>query len=222
MIRPLLMCHTGPSEGGISIDKEIFTAYNISLIDILLEGIMEYLILGLLTLSPMTGYALQQFIKKNLALICSHSAGSVQTALSKLEKEGKVTASEAAQGKRRKKIFSIPDTGCAAFSSWVAQPMQAENGKNMELSRLFFAGLAKPEERLASIRDYIRQMEEIRGVLCAIEEQVRRMDPKELPPGADWPQVLRFQRYTISYGIAAAEFEIGWYSRLLCELEEES
>lgn len=183
---------------------------------------MEYLILGLLMLSPMTGYDLQQFIKKNLALICSHSAGSVQTALSKLEREGKVATSESAQGKRRKKIFTITDTGRTAFSSWVAQPMQADKVKNMELSRLFFAGLAKPEDRLAAIRDYIRQMEETRGVLCAIEEQVRLMDPNALPPGTDWPQVLRFQRYTIQYGIDAAEFEIGWYSRLLHELEEES
>jgi hypothetical protein len=99
--------------------------------------------------------------------------------------------------------------------------MQADKAKNMELSRLFFAGLAKPEERLAAIRDYLRQMEETRGVLCAIEEQVRRMDPKALPPGSDWTQALRFQRYTIQYGIDAAEFEIGWYSRLLHELEEE-
>lgn len=99
---------------------------------------MEYLILGLLILSPMTGYELQQFIKKNLALICSHSAGSVQTALSKLEKEGKVTASETAEGKRRKKRFSITETGRTSFSRWVAQPMQADRVKNMELSRLFF------------------------------------------------------------------------------------
>ena len=49
---------------------------------------MEYLVLGLLILSPMTGYELQQFIRQNLALICSHSAGSVQTALAKLEREG--------------------------------------------------------------------------------------------------------------------------------------
>lgn len=181
---------------------------------------MEYLILGLLILSPMTGYELQQFIKKNLALICSHSAGSVQTALSKLEKEGKVTASETAEGKRRKKRFSITETGRASFSRWVAQPMQADRVKNMELSRLFFAGLAQPEERLAAIRDYIRQMEETRGVLCAIQEYFQQMDPKVLPPGIDWPQVLRFQGYTIQYGIAAAEFEIGWYSHLLHELEE--
>ncbi len=182
---------------------------------------MENLILGLLLLSPMTGYELQQFIKKNLALICSHSAGSVQAALSKLEKDGKVTASETAAGKRRKKTFFITDAGRSAFSHWVVQPMQADKVKNMELSRLFFAGLARPEERLAAIRDYIRQMEETHGVLCAIREHFQKMDQRELPPGTDWPQVLRFQEYTIQYGIAAAEFEIGWYSRLLHELEEQ-
>lgn len=105
---------------------------------------MEYLILGLLILSPMTGYEVQQFIRKNLALICSHSAGSVQTALSKLEKSGKVASSETVAGKRRKKTFSITQEGRAAFFAWVAQPMRANRGKNMELSRLFFAGLARP------------------------------------------------------------------------------
>ena len=47
---------------------------------------MEYLLLGLLILSPMTGYQLQQFIKNNIALISSNSPGSVQPALAKLEK----------------------------------------------------------------------------------------------------------------------------------------
>jgi len=51
--------------------------------------------------------------------------------------------------------------------------------------------------------------------------ELQQMNPQELPPGIDWPQVLRFQGYTIAYGIAAAEFEIGWYSRLLHELEEQ-
>lgn len=180
---------------------------------------MEYLILGLLILSPMTGYELQQFIKKNLALICSHSAGCVQAALSKLEKDGKVTAKEAAEGRRRKKTFFVTDDGRTAFSAWVARPMQAGKGKNMELSRLFFAGLAGPDERLAAIRDYIRQLEETLETLRAIQDHFYQMDLQNLPPGIDWPQVLRFQEYTIQYGIAAAEFEIGWYKHLLHELE---
>ena len=72
---------------------------------------MEYLILGLLLLAPMTGYELQRFIKQNLALICSSSAGSVQTALTKLEKEGRIAAAETVEGRRRKKTFSITPAG---------------------------------------------------------------------------------------------------------------
>ena len=72
-------------------------------------------------------------------------------------------------------------------------------------------------ELLAALTGY----ELTRGVLCAIRAQFQQMDPQELPPGIDWPQVLRFQGYTIAYGIAAAEFEISWDSRLLHELEEQ-
>lgn len=62
-------------------------------------------------------------------------------------------------------------------------------------------------------------MEEIREILRTIQEQFRQMNRRELLPGTDWPQVLRFQGHTIQYGMAAAEFEISWYRRLLHELE---
>ena len=64
---------------------------------------MDYLILGLLILSPMSGYELQQFIRQNLALICSHSAGSIQTSLTKLCKADLIRWRKAARetGKRK-------------------------------------------------------------------------------------------------------------------------
>lgn len=182
---------------------------------------MEYLILGLLVFAPMTGYELQRFIKQNLALICSSSAGSVQTALAKLEKEGRIADVETLEGRRRKKTFSITPAGRQAFEAWVARPMQAGRVKNMELARLFFLGLARPAQRAAAIRDYIHQMEEKQAVLSAIREQSRLAWSRPLPPGRDWDEVFRFQGYTIEYGIAAAEFERQWYGRLLKELEEE-
>ena len=182
---------------------------------------MEYLILGLLLLTPMTGYELQRFIKQNLALICSSSAGSVQTALAKLEREGRIAASETMEGRRRKNTFSITGQGRRAFEDWVAQPMQAGRVKNMELARMFFLGLARPGQRIAAIRDYVRQMEETEAVLTAIREQFCKAQAGPLPPGRDWDEVFRFQGCTIEYGIAAAAFERQWYGRLLKELEEE-
>ena len=180
---------------------------------------MEYLILGLLILSPMTGYEVQQFIKQNLALICSHSAGSVHTALAKLGREGYITVAETTEGKRRKRTFSITEAGRTVFASWVAQPMQAGKVKNMELSRLFFLGLAKPEERAAAIRGYLCQIEQTEAVLRAIRERFRQVQASPLPSGQDWESIFRFQGYTLEYGIAAAQFEREWYSHLLCQLE---
>ena len=130
-------------------------------------------------------------------------------------------AAETMEGRRRKKTYTITPAGRQAFAGWVAQPMQAGRVKNMELARLFFLGLAQPAQRAAAIRDYIRQMEETQAVLAAIREQFRKAQAGPLPPGQNWDEVFRFQGCTIEYGIAAAEFERQWYSRLLKELEEE-
>ena len=145
----------------------------------------------------------------------------MQTALAKLEREGRIAAEEAMEGRRRKKTFSITGQGRQAFEAWVAQPMQAGKVKNMELARMFFLGLARPGQRAAAIRDYLRQMEETQTVLTALRQQLHRVQAGPLPPGRNWDEVFRFQGYTIEYGIAAAEFERQWYSRLLEELEEE-
>lgn len=180
---------------------------------------MEYLILGLLLLMPMTGYELQRFIKQNLSMICSSSAGSMQTALTKLENKGYITAAESIEGRRRKKTFSITSEGKAAFEAWAAQPMQADKVKNMELAHMFFLGLAKPAQRIEAIRGYIHQMQQAQETLYSLREIFCQAQQNPLPEGQNWEDVFRFQAYTIEYGIAVAEFEQKWYSRLLGEME---
>ena len=183
---------------------------------------MEYIILGLLILSPMTGYELQQFIKNNLSLICSTSAGSMQTAVKKLSLEKKIIFRELFEGGRRKKVFYITDPGRDAFSVWISQPMQSGRAKNMELSRLFFLGLAPYEKRAEAIKDYISQIEEMRSVLQVIRENFQKITQSNPDLFKKLGDVFRFQGYTVEYGIAAADFEIGFYKKLLTELEENS
>lgn len=90
---------------------------------------MEFLLLGLLMLSPMTGYELQQFIKNNLTLICSRSAGSVQFALTKLEREGFIISNESMEGKRRKKRFSLRRQDVQPFSVGFPNPCKQKKPK---------------------------------------------------------------------------------------------
>ena len=181
---------------------------------------MELLIHGLPSLSPMTGYELPQFNKQNLWPMTSHSAASVQSALAKLLRTGFITCEETTAGKRRKKTFFIADAGRSAFQEWVSEPMQADKVKNMELSRMFFLGLAQPEERVRAIEGYLCQLSGTKAVLNAIQERFHQVQQSGLPAGQDWVQVFRFQEYTIRYGIAAAEFEHAWYTQLLKEMTE--
>lgn len=183
---------------------------------------MEYIILGLLLLSPMTGYEIQRFIKTNLSLICSSSAGSVQTALKKLQQQGKITFTLEERAAKPKKIFAITPQGQEAFSQWVETPMQISKVKNMELSRLFFLGLASPAARRQAILDYIRQLQETQTTLTALRQVFVQAQSSPLPPDKNWPEIFRFQGYTLDYGIAAARFEENWYRDLLRQMEEEA
>ena len=133
-----------------------------------------------------------------------------------------MASSETVAGKRRKKTFSITEEGRAAFSAWVAQAHAGRAGKEYgtvpgcslpdwpgRRNGLPLSGTTSDRWRIPESR-------------CARSgtdfEQLKR---QQLPPGSDWPQILRFQGYTIEYGIAAAAFEIGWYKQLLSELEEQ-
>ena len=117
-------------------------------------------------------------------------------------------------------MFYITDPGRDAFSVWISQPMQSGRAKNMELSRLFFLGLAPYEKRAEAIKDYISQIEEMRSVLQVIRENFQKITQSNPDLFKKLGDVFRFQGYTVEYGIAAADFEISFYKKLLTELEE--
>ncbi|MEG0154686.1 MAG: hypothetical protein RR678_04800 [Lachnospiraceae bacterium] len=83
----------------------------------------------------MTAYEIIVFTRKNLALSCSASAGSVQTALRKLLKSESIMQEEFVENSINKKIYSITALGKLAFFSWIKMPMQTSKVKNMEDNR---------------------------------------------------------------------------------------
>lgn len=175
---------------------------------------MEYTILGLLMLKQMTAYEISNFIRKNLVLICSGSAGSVQTALKKLLKNKHITVKEFIEGGINKRIYTISENGKVEFERWIESPMQANKVKNMELSKMFFLGFANKETRIKLINDYIFQLREVQGTLKAIKDIVSRMEFTEITEN-----IMTYQKATLEYGIDSAEFEIQWYTKLLESME---
>ncbi len=176
---------------------------------------MEFVILGLLQLQPMSGYEIGKFIKSNLTKICSESAGSIQTAIKKLLNSESVYFEERVSGNKTKKLFYVTDKGRQEFSAWIRTPMQSEKIKNMELSKLFFMGFTDKENRVRVVNNYIEQLREGTKATLKGKNIIDKilMNPENIPP--EVVTHLEFQRYTIEFAIDMNEYEIAWYQNLL-------
>lgn len=175
---------------------------------------MEKIILGLLMYRGMTIYEIKTFIQKNLESMCSASAGSLHIAVQKLLEKGFIRVEEA----DKKKIYYLLDAGREEFEQWIEQPMDIGKAKNIELSKLFFMGLSKPENRENLIQSYIQELKEEKKKLEAIQEQSNQIKPETMETKVR--DIFQYQQATLQYGLASVNFEIDWYTKWLEENKE--
>jgi PadR family transcriptional regulator AphA len=165
----------------------------------------------------MTSYEIQRFIKTNLSMICSDSAGSVQTALKKLVLYERIKFYEQVENGKNKKIYSVTSTGKNDFLSWVQSPMQPEKSKNMELSKLFFLGIAPENSRKMMISQYVSRLVEMKTTLFLLKNEFDKVKNNILSENSEQKaiDILEYQTYSLDYGLASLQFEIDWYTNLL-------
>lgn len=168
----------------------------------------------------MTSYEIRRFIKTNLSMICSDSAGSVQTALKKLLLQGNIEFQEYVENGKNKKVYSVTSNGKSNFLNWVQSPMQPEKAKNMELSKLFFLGIAPKNSRKEMINKYISKLATMKSTLLSLKNEFDKVKNYTLAEMSEQntSDILEYQTYTLDYGIAAIEFEMDWYTKLLKEI----
>src|SRR6185312_869441 len=78
----------------------------------LVQGTLDLLILKLIALQPMNGWAISQRLKQLSADVLQVSDGSLYPALHKLEQEGWITAEwTATESNRRAKFYSLTRAG---------------------------------------------------------------------------------------------------------------
>src|ERR1035438_5960227 len=108
---------------------------------------MEVL-LGLLTIEPMSGYDLGQTIRGSIGHFWNESYGQIYPNLKKLAAEGFVVSkTEKQKGKPDRRIYSITKKGQERLANWLAVPPQPEIARNELLLKLFF-GAQVPTEIL--------------------------------------------------------------------------
>jgi DNA-binding PadR family transcriptional regulator len=170
------------------------------------ENRTRYVVLGMLTVRPMTGYGLRQAIAGSVGHFWQESYGQLYPALRQLAAEGLVEARATRGGPGRSgAVYHVTARGRAALTAWLALPPVLEPSRNEILLKVFFAGAVPPEVTARNLGGVAATLRAERAQLEAI---AARMDASpELHPDAP------YWRLTLEFGLEFMRTALEWLDR---------
>ncbi len=171
-----------------------------------------YTVLGCLTLQPMSGYDVKQFLERTVVHFWSESPGQIYPALGELEEEGLVEGrTEPGERGREKRVYEITESGREALLDWLREPAEPTRPRYEHSLKLFFGHVAGPETSLEHLERLRRRTEETLAHYRSREEELEELADREPDSRAPyWLVVLRG-------GIRYSEMVLGW-----CDESEET
>jgi DNA-binding PadR family transcriptional regulator len=170
-------------------------------------------LLGLLTVEPMSGYDLGQAIRTSIGFFWNESYGQIYPNLKKLAAAGMVTAkTERQKGKPDRQVYSITPGGRAHLEKWLAVEPQPEVPRNELLLKLFFGAQAGPE----AVIGYVERMaNREKGFL----EKFKQIEREMMPQMDRYPDVP-YWRMAARFGQLELEARLRWAEETLTALHK--
>ncbi|HEY6001710.1 MAG TPA: PadR family transcriptional regulator [Anaeromyxobacter sp.] len=169
------------------------------------ENRTRFVVLGMLTTGPLTGYGLRQRIATSVGHFWQESYGQLYPTLRRLAAEGLVGARAAPGGPGRgSATYHLTPKGRSALAAWVAQPPAHEPQRNEVLLKVFFAGAVPPEVTAQNLEGLAAGL---RAQLAELEELAAHFDEATGAPGH--PDAA-YWRLTLDYGLSALRCGLDW------------
>jgi DNA-binding PadR family transcriptional regulator len=164
-------------------------------------------VLGALSVSPMTGYALRAAIRDTLGHFWSESFGQIYPTLAELERQGLAVR----QGAERtgSSTFAITPPGTARLRELLATAPRPSPPRSGLLLRLFFGRQLGPEACGAFVREARGRAEQQLAQLAAIRQELRD-DARDLDSA--------YRLMTVSAGEHSARATLDWAEETLAAL----
>jgi PadR family transcriptional regulator, regulatory protein AphA len=170
------------------------------------ENRTRYVVLGMLTARPMTGYALRQAIAGSVGHFWQESYGQLYPTLRRLAAEGLVRAKPSGGGPGRGgAAYHITPKGRADLARWVALPATLEPERNELLLKVFFGRAVAPQ---VTARNLEAVAGELRAELAALEAIASRWDA-EVEGQPDAP----YWKLTLDFGLTFMRTALDWLGR---------
>lgn len=167
---------------------------------------IEYIILGSLTMQEMTGYEIKKLMSNSTAFFSNVSDGSLYPALKRAEDTGLVRSKELVENGRFKKVYEITEEGRKVFVDWLREPLKPFAFRYEMLIRIFFSRNLAAENLIGLIDQHLDQLNELDQTLALIETGPAQKSD-------------HFQKTTLRFGRDFYAFLTHWYEEYKKELE---
>lgn len=119
----------------------------------------KYAILGLLNISPMTGYMIKKNLEQSMHKFWPISYGGLYPALHKLAKE-KFVRVEDQDGNRGQLLYYITDKGKKTLHEWMMKKSTIQN-KDEYMLKIFLSKDLNTKERIKLLQDYLNEKQQL-------------------------------------------------------------
>ena len=165
-----------------------------------------YVILGMLSWRPMSGYEIKSLVDKSTRFFWAASYGQIYPELRKLSAAGLIEGRAEPRGGRRRNVYRLTPAGRRELEAWLAVDAEVFEARDEGLLKLFFAEAGGTEAALQALDAKRREHERVLARLQEVKATGR-------PDG--------FAYHVLRYGIECSRWEAEWCKRTMRELERD-
>jgi DNA-binding PadR family transcriptional regulator len=169
----------------------------------------SYLLLGMVALGPLSGYAIKQMADGSTRHFWQISYGQIYPELKALEKAGMVQGAEAARGSRQRTLHQLTGAGTEALTDWISDSrVSPVELRDEMLLKLFFSDTVGKEARIELARNMATRHRDAASGLASQE-----------PPHLEVPCPMRLE--VLRFGIGLHTWCADFYTQLADRLQKE-
>lgn len=173
----------------------------------------EHVLVGLVCLSPASGYDLKRIFAATPMGIYQPSSGSLYPALRRLEAKGLLrpaAAGRVGESARRRRVYEPTEAGRAVHMAWLRTPIDRSTvSRDLGLHLMRFVMM----EDAFSRDEVLRFLDDLRDALAAFTTGLERY--AEASPIGD----RRHPRLAMHHGLAVHRASLEWAGRAIAELQ---
>lgn len=173
----------------------------------------KYILLGLLSHTPMTGYDIKKSVQNRMSYFWDLSYGQIYPTLKQLENNQLITKQvETNPAGQNRKIYTITPQGTKELQEWLTKPAKKEIHKYEFLLKLIFGDQAYPELTQKHIEEFKVRNQKLHQTMTAFEENIK--------PIINQSESHFYVFLTILLGKSISKASVEWADNALKMLQE--